>query len=292
MVQKIRRIVAAFDGSEDSEEAFAAMMPLVRADQPEVAVLYVYPAPAMSYFPPPRLAEACERLRAEGVDAHLTIREGDPPAEILTYVKQRQPDLLVMETEGRTGLRRLAQRSVAEDVLHQADVPVLLVRPGAARKSWTRMLVALDGSSRAEEILQDVIPLARRLDASVELVRVALPSIPVWAAAEAAGGAREEDPTPYLRKVQARLLEEGIDVRIAAPEGRAAAALLERARDSDASLICLTTHGRTGFDRLLLGSTAEEVIHRASCPVLVRRTAGAPGLPMHAATLPQERSGP
>ena len=291
MIHKYRRIVATFDGSEPSEEAFAAMMPLVRADQPEVAVLYVYPAPAMSYFPPPRLAEACARLRAEGVDAHLTIREGDPVEEILTYVKQREPDLLVMETEGRTGLRRLAQRSVAEEVLHQVDVPVLLVRPGAAKRSWNRMMVALDGSSRSEEILQDVIPLARRLHSSVELVRVALPSIPVWAAAEAAGGPREEDPTPYLREVQARLLEEGIEARLHAPHGRAAAALLERARDSDASLICLTTHGRSGFERVLLGSTAEEVVHHASCPVLVRRSVRVDGIPLEPRPLEHGKTG-
>jgi len=291
VIHKFRRIVATFDGSEPSEEAFAAMMPLIRADQPEVAVLYVHPAPAMSYFPPPRLAEACERLRAEGVDAHLTIREGDPVEEILTYVKQREPDLLVMETEGRTGLRRLAQRSVAEEVLHQVDVPVLLVRPGAAKRSWNRMMVALDGSSRSEEILQDVIPLARRLHSSVELVRVALPSIPVWAAAEAAGGPREEDPTPYLREVQARLLEEGIEARLHAPHGRAAAALLERARDSDASLICLTTHGRSGFERVLLGSTAEEVVHHASCPVLVRRSVRVDGIPLEPRPLEHGKTG-
>src|SRR5688572_15527138 len=168
MVQKFQRIVAAFDGSAASEEAFAAMMPLVRADQPEVAVLYVFPAPAMSYFPPPRLAEACAALRAEGVDAHLTIREGNPVEEIVKYVKLRQPDLLVMETEGRSGFRRLAKASVAEEVLRQVDLPVLLVRPGAARSSWSRFLVALDGSPRAEEILQDVVPLARRLGATVE----------------------------------------------------------------------------------------------------------------------------
>jgi len=291
MMQKFQSIVAAFDGSEPSEEAFAAMMPLVREDRPDVAVLYVYPAPATSYFPPPRLAEACERLRADGVDAHLTIREGDPAEEILTYLKQRRPDLLVMETEGRSGLRRMAQRSVAEDVLHQVEMPVLLVRPGAARKSWSRMLVALDGSSRAEEILQDVVPLARRLHSSVELVRVALPSIPVWAAAEAGGGAREEDPTPYLRQVQARLLEEGVDARIHAPQGRAAAALLERARDSDASLICLTTHGRTGFERVLLGSTAEEIVHHASCPVLVRRSVQVDGIPLDPRPLGHGKTG-
>lgn len=281
MIPKVHNIVAAFDGSEASEEAFAAMMPLIRQDQPEVAVLYVYPSPAMSYFPPPRLAAACDRLRADGVNAHLTIREGNPVEEILSYLRQRRPDLLVMETEGRSGLRRLAQRSVAEEVLHRTDIPVLLVRPGAAKSAWSRMLVALDGSARAEEILQDAVPLAARLHADMELVRVALPPVTGMALGDAPGIVHHEDPMPYLREVQARLREEGVEARIAAPTGRAAAALLERARDTEASLICLTTHGRTGFERVLLGSTAEEVVRRASCPVLLRRSGRIDGIPLN-----------
>jgi len=284
MIRKYRRIVTAFDGTEPSEEAFAAMMPLVRLDQPEVAVLYVYPAPTTSYFPPPRLAEACERLRSEGVDAHLTIREGNPAEEILSYLKQRRPDLLVMESEGRSGLRRLAHPSVAEEVLRQAECPVLLVRPGSARRSWSRIMVALDGSARAEEILQDVVPLALRLQATVELVRVALPSISGMAPGDVPGVIVHDDPEPYLREVQARLREEGIDAGIAAPEGRAAAALLDRARESDTSLLCLTTHGRTGFERVLLGSTAEQLLRQSFCPVLVRRTVRTDGIPLETGT--------
>ena len=143
------------------------------------------------------------------------------------------------------------------------------------------MLVALDGSARAEEILQDIVPLAVRLPAEVELVRVALPPVTGLAFGDAPGVIHHEDPMPYLREVQTRLREEGLDARIAVPTGRAAAALLERARDTDASLICLTTHGRTGFERVLLGSTAEEVVRRASCPVLLRRSVRVDGLPLH-----------
>jgi nucleotide-binding universal stress UspA family protein len=143
------------------------------------------------------------------------------------------------------------------------------------------MLVALDGSARAEEILQDVVPLAARLHAEVDLVRVALPPVTGMALGDAPGVIQYEDPMPYLQEVQARLREEGLEARIAAPAGRAAAALLERARDTDASLICLTTHGRTGFERVLLGSTAEEIVRRASCPVLLRRSVRVDGLPLH-----------
>ncbi len=292
MKYRKQRIMVAFDGSPGSEEAFAAMMPLVQADNPEVAVLYVYEAPSASSFPPPRLAEACDRLRDKGVDAHLTIREGKPAEEILGYAKLRQSDLIVMETEGRTGLQRIAKRSVAEEVLRQAEAPVLLVRPGGARKAWSRMLVALDGSTRAEEILEDIIPLAIRLDATVELVRVALPTITGTGVGDIPGVVFHDDPKPYLRQVQSRLLEEGIVTRIAPMEGRAASAILERARKTDASLIALTTHGRTGVERILMGSIAEEVVRHAACPVLVRRTVRNDGIPIETVKSEQQRTQP
>lgn len=272
MKRNEQKILVAFDGSTESEEAFAAMMPLVRTGNPEVEILYVFETPTTASFPPTRLAEACQRLSADGVNAHLTIREGKPAEEILRYAKSCSPDLIVMETEGRTGLRRLARKSVAEEVLRHAEAPVLLVRPGGARKSWSRILVALDGSPRAEEILEDVVPLADQLDASVELARVALPPITGLQWGDAPGVVYHDNPRPYLRQVQARLLDAGISTRIAALEGRAASAILERAGRTDAFLIALTTHGRTGVERILMGSIAEEIVRHASCPVLVRRS--------------------
>ena len=292
MSPKIQRILAAFDGSAESEEAFAAITPLVRTDNPEVAVLYVFEAPAVSYFPPPRLAEAVDALRAKGIDAHLTIREGKPAEEILQYAKLRQPDLIVMETEGRSGLQRLARKSVAEEVLRHAEVPVLLVRPGASRKTWSRILVALDGSSRAEEVLDDVLPLAEQLDASVELVRVALPTITGMGIGDIPGVVFHDDPKPYLRQVQVRLLEAGINARIAALEGRAATAILERAKETDAVLIAMTTHGRTGVERLLMGSIAEEIVRRSSCPVLIRRSVRTDGIPLKESEVEHPRTSP
>jgi nucleotide-binding universal stress UspA family protein len=290
MKRKIQRILAGFDGSAESEEAFAAILPLVRAEHPEVSVVYVFEAPAASHYPPPGLAETCSRLRAEGLDAHLIIREGKPTEEILRYAKMREPDLIVMETEGRSGLPRLAKKSVAEEVLRHAEVPVLLVRPGGARKSWSRILVALDGSSRAEEVLDDVIPLAEQLNISVELARVALPTITGTGVGDIPGVVYHDDPKPYLLQVQARLLEEGLDTAIAPLEGSAAPAILERATKTDASLIALTTHGRTGVERILMGSIAEEIVRHAPCPVLVRRSTRSDGIPLQTSNTKQQNT--
>jgi nucleotide-binding universal stress UspA family protein len=278
MKHKILRILAPCDGSPESEEAFAAMMPIVRADHPEVTVLYVFENPEASYDPPARLAKSCHALRASGVDARLLTRDGKPAEEIVRLAKAQNMDLIVLSTHGRSGIARAVLGSVVEEVIRHAETPVLVTRPGAAIGDWKRMLVALDGSTRGEEILQDVIPLAWRLRASVELVRSALPPITMSGLGDVGGVQIVEDPMPYLKQMKAVLAEEGVDAEVTALQGRAASSILSRAKENGASLLCLTTHGRTGFERILMGSVAEEVVRHAPCPVLIRRSVRFDGL--------------
>jgi nucleotide-binding universal stress UspA family protein len=75
----------------------------------------------------------------------------------------------------------------------------------------------------------------------------------------------------YLLDVQQRLEAHGLTVEWESPEGLASEVILRRARQLGVDLIAVTTHGRTGVDRMLLGSVAEEVLRRAPCPVLLTR---------------------
>jgi len=275
MNDKFQSILAPFDGSAESEQAFEAMMPVIRSDDPEVTVLYVFEDPEAADLPPKSVVRFCVSLQKKGVRAHLSLRRGKPADEILLVAKERFMDLIVMSTAGRGGLQRVLMGSVAEKVLRKAEVPVLLTRPGTATRSWTRMVVALDGSSRGEEILKDVLPLSRRLNASVELVHAALPALTMSGLGEVPGVVIHEDPLPYLRKVQASLAKEGIEAQVAGLEGNPASEIVGHAEESGATLLCLTTHGRSGLGRALLGSVAEEVLRQAPCPVLIRRTVNA-----------------
>ena len=134
------------------------------------------------------------------------------------------------------------------------------------------MIVPLDGSNRGERILEEVVPLARRLHASVELVQAAMPPITGMGLGDVPGVRIVEDPLPYLEGVKTWLGTQGIDASVKALEGRAGAQILRYAEAAGASLLCLTTHGRTGLSRALMGSIADEVVRHAPCPVLLRRT--------------------
>jgi nucleotide-binding universal stress UspA family protein len=270
MNDPIKKILVTTDGSPESESVFPAIMPIVRADDPEVSVLYVIEDPDASFMPPARLAKACGALRAANVRASLEIREGAPAEEILRAAREKKADLIAMSTHGRGGVVRLIAGSVAEEVLRRSKVPVLMTRPETPVHPWKRIAVALDGSERSEAILPEAAALAKKMGAVLEVLHVVHPVV--------AGGAGEipvvlppPDPMPYLDGVLKRLAAEGLPPQVAILEGGTSQAILRHLEASGAGLLCMTTHGRTGMTRILLGSVAEEILRKAPCPVLLRR---------------------
>jgi len=139
---------------------------------------------------------------------------------------------------------------------------------------YQRILVPLDGSLLAEAILSDVMELATLHRAEVVLLRVAsaharigsdLTDAQVHAVAEAEG---------YLAEKEQRLAGHGIRVSSAVRYGLPAEEILDHARTSNIDLIAMSTHGRSGMERVLLGSVAERVLREAPVAVLLRRAVG------------------
>lgn len=148
---------------------------------------------------------------------------------------------------------------------------------------FTRILVPLDGSSLSLQALPVAADLAHRYSASLRLVYV-LPDLP--AVSGLAGGmaytydpaadytVRREEAERVVREALADPVVEGLPVDSACltAEGRPVAqVLVEEARYREADLIVMSTHGRGGLARLLLGSVAEGVLHHAGVPVLLVR---------------------
>jgi nucleotide-binding universal stress UspA family protein len=150
---------------------------------------------------------------------------------------------------------------------------------------FAHLLVALDGSALAEQILPQVEALAARFAARVTLLRATTP--PETIIAELSAGAEPGatgvlDPTPiieaeqqeareYLARVAARLQAHGLSVAQEQPEDAAGDAILERADALGVDLIAMTTHGRSGLGRLVFGSVADTVLRKSSCPILLVR---------------------
>jgi nucleotide-binding universal stress UspA family protein len=142
---------------------------------------------------------------------------------------------------------------------------------------YKRAIVALDGSEVAEAIIPFILEIAGPLDLEVTLVRVNEPLPPT--VVEGAAQVMFEDPETeridaeeYLAPLAAELRERGVKTKTQVRSGRAAEEIVEAARDANADLIAMTTHGRSGLGRLLFGSVAETVLRETHLPVFLMRT--------------------
>ncbi|MFN8474206.1 MAG: universal stress protein [Anaerolineae bacterium] len=244
------------------------------------------------------------RLSEQGVHVHTAVC-GAPPVEgILREVDNHQADLVIMCTHGRSGLGRWIYGSVAEEVLARITVPVLLVRPVGPVASLTsrpRLLVPLDGSPFAEVALPHAAALAQAFHGSLCLIRVesegpSVMLISAWSGAymteeavdvmQQSMKAQEAEAKRYLgavreslRKQDPNLADVQTVVRVGWPNAAVADVIVEEGEARAVSLIVMSTHGRTGIRRALLGSVATGVLHGTRAPVLL--------VPPHA---PQQRN--
>lgn len=199
-------------------------------------------------------------------------------------------DLIVMGTHGRRGLRRLIVGSVTEEVLRSASCPVVTVRPESAGRTesptFERILVATDFSSTGGMAFEHAAALAATCGARLDALHVIqADNLPEFYYPLLSGLSHE---LPKLRKASTERLQELLDDDrlTAVPEararveiGRPADEIVGLARRSDADLIVIGSHGRSGLGRVLIGSVAREVVRMAECPVLIVHATGKSLLP-------------
>lgn len=220
------------------------------------------------------------RLTGQGLKARVAASSGPAAEEILRAARDEDIDLIAMSTHGRNALGRAILGSVTNKVLHASDVPTLVITPERAKTYWgdgvvlSKILAPLDGSELAEESLPYVEDLARSLSLEVILTRVVglgmapYVSYPYVGAeylnVDIASGALD-----YLKEVAARLKAKGLSASWKVLRGATAGSIVELARETPQDIIALTTHGRSGLSRWVLGSVAEALVRASGDPVLV-----------------------
>jgi nucleotide-binding universal stress UspA family protein len=191
-----------------------------------------------------------------------TITDFGPVAEtIQTAVHQHQVDLVVMSTNGRSGVRRLLVGSVAGQLIAQSTKPVLLIRPGKdlVFTQFKKILVTLDGSEQAEQVLPYTYTLARQFSSEIHLL-----TVPHGATVESKDQFQE-----YLDGVSAVFHNDGISAYSKLTGSDPVSTIVDYSQANEVDLIMIATHGRGGWQRMLLGSVADAVVRQANCSVFL-----------------------
>lgn len=240
------------------------------------------------------LAQLARREIFTGVETETKTVCGPPASTICATAEEQEIDLIVMSSHGRTGLKRWALGSVAQKVARHSSVPVLVLREGCLEKLEPRTqaapplraLVALDGSQFAEAVITPAAELVAALAApargALHLVRIVnVSSIH----SEADRDVREQaiqEATIYLCTVVDEMgygLAEKLGLEVTwsvVASDDVADTFIDMAEHGEdtterCNLIALTTHGRGGLQRWMMGSIAERVLEGAHLPVLIVR---------------------
>ena len=207
-----------------------------------------------------------EQVQLEGAIIHERITE---------FAEERDTDLIVMGTHGRTGVNRMLMGSVAEDVVRSANCPVLTVRgtkTETAPSRMSRILVPVDFSEGSTLAVAHARELALTYGARMDLLHVVeeviYPSTYGIEPVELPTGEVVENVENALAELARE--EIGIEhVVVEARIGYAPATIRDYAAEHEIDLIVIATHGRSGLDRLLMGSVTENIVRRAEQPVFV-----------------------
>jgi nucleotide-binding universal stress UspA family protein len=297
---EIKRILCPTDLSDAASQAVEQALAVAGYHKARVTALHVLTPLTLATSGVATSAEEArelERLRgstteafaaapAAGVDVEVLVDVGQPAGAILDRAATLPADLIVMGTHGASGFQHLVLGSVTEKVLRKAPCPVLTVPPHAraiSRPPFRRLLCAVDFSEASLDAVRAAVFLAE--DARATLVLLHVLEWP-W----------EEPPPPqfdrlpieqalalaefrrYLEERATKRLESLVPPSIPASQvatrlrsGKPYVQVLQAADEEQADLIVIGVHGRNPADLALFGSTTNQVVRRARCPVLTLR---------------------
>ena len=286
---KVQEILIPLDGSTEAESVLPYLRDLAPKFGSRVHILGVgigRKARRVNRLIEDYINRTANKLHSDNIKAEPVIRYGVAADKILDFTAEKEIDLIIMATHGRSGITRWWMGSVAEKVISEATAPVLLVR--SKRPSTTRatdklnfshkILAPLDGSDIGEAALPYAETIATNSRASVSLLQIISP--PGTVEANLLGGpdwrkfvkAMHDAGENYLKSVAERLSGRGIKVTYEVATGDPADKIVEYAEDKGINLIAMSTHGRTGVARWVLGSVADKVLHGARIPILLVRS--------------------
>jgi hypothetical protein len=285
---KLEKLLLSTDGSEFSEGAIREAIKLAKTCSSKLIAISVIETNPEYETIAPQLVEKAEketrrhlesvkeRASKEGVDCEIIARQGEDPYKyIIEEAIKNQVSIIITGRRGRKGLKRLMMGSETARVIGHSHCNVLVV-PRAAKIEFNRIIVATDGSKYSDTAVREAIGISKRCGSTL----IAISVVPSEGASpfdivhtemmkETIAENELKMAECTIRDLKELSVKEGVSVTGLIYTGKPYDAIITTAKEKQADLIVVGSHGRTGIDRLLMGSVTERVIGLAECAVLV-----------------------
>jgi hypothetical protein len=268
---RMEKLMVATDGSEYSESVIKEAINLAKICSSKLFAVSIIITSLEFPTVVPQVMEKEEkearehlesiksRAAKEGVDCEIIIHRSEEPfQDIVNDAARNKVDMIIIGTHGRTGLKRLMMGSVTAKVIGHAPCKVMVI-PKDARLTFEKILIATDGSVYSELASREAVSIAKRTGSGLIALSVA----------------KKDENLPVAKETVNAVKElaerERVKVETLTLKGEPYETIVKAAEQKHAGLIVVGSHGRTGVERLLMGSVTERVIGHSGTAVLVVR---------------------
>jgi nucleotide-binding universal stress UspA family protein len=279
---KIQHIVTLLDGSSYAAQALPMAQFMCETTSAQLTLLSAsreFRAQSKDLLEiEAHFGSAVEKIHAAGIQVDCSIRVGSPAETTQKLVVEKGIDLVILTARGRSGEKNWARGGLSSKLVHLLDIPVLLVQvfeSGAPEAPHLgRILVAMDGSVFAEQLLPYARLLGKQFDC--ELMLMCVPAVPESEKYRAPASIirtirkqAEASIRKYLASIADSLRAEGLTVRTVATGSYPARSIVDVGKREGVDLIMIASQGRGGLDLLLMGSVAQQVVQLSDSPVFI-----------------------
>ncbi len=228
------------------------------------------------------LHEVEARVATNGLEVDSALLdEGDVTEQLCAYAREVEADAIFITSHARGGVGRVVLGSVADRVLRDSHLPVVIVHPSkgerdvGAPRDVDHVLVPVDWSNLAGTVFGPVVDLAKATGARVTLTSIVTPTVLGPRIPPVEPEAPDEDELrarEYLEDMADEFRAEGLDVDVVVVSANdPVRGIISVAEVCSVDLIAMATHGFGGVKRLIAGSLADRVLHTSELPIMVMR---------------------
>ncbi|MBI4682919.1 MAG: universal stress protein [Nitrospirae bacterium] len=282
---RYRKILVAVDGSDSSRNAFCQACKIVRDDKSWITVITVIPlyqdqieVLSIKEKVARKLREEGEKIiseigvlaRQEDVFIRTYVEEGVPFQSIIDFAEDGGYDLIVTGRHGITRFEKALIGNVAARIIGHSSRDVLVI-PGNSSVGWNSIVFATDGSRYSSAAADKAMDLAKSYNGNIKVICSVDVTDEFLAQAPEVVERMVKEAKVFTQAIKEKADALNINIETFVREGETFRVITDLAKQANADVIVMGSHGRTGIKKILMGSVTEKVIGYAPCPVLIVR---------------------